>query len=73
MIRMCCVCHKVEDAGEWRELNALTGDKRITHGYCPECFAATMDKIEDFIHSKAYGTLAVAGWSAFNGLGGSCV
>ena len=73
MTRMCCVCNKVEEGGEWRPLHMVTEDKRVTHGYCPECFAETMVQIEDFIGGKAVGSLSAPGWSPRNGLVGPCV
>jgi len=41
MIRICCDCKKV--LGEKEPLE----DKRITHGYCPECLERTMKEIEE--------------------------
>jgi hypothetical protein len=72
MTRMCCVCHKVEQGGEWRSLSMVSEDKQVTHGYCPICFAETMVQIEDYIVSRAVGTFRAAGWSSRNGLVGPC-
>ena len=41
MIRICCDCKKV--LGEKEPLE----DKRITHGYCPECLERTRQEIEE--------------------------
>jgi hypothetical protein len=73
MTRMCCVCHKVEQGGEWRDLRMVSDDKRVTHGYCPVCFAETMVQIEDFIDGKVVGTFRPAALSTPNGSCRSCV
>jgi hypothetical protein len=72
MTRMCCVCHKVEQGGEWLPLHTLAEETRVTHGYCPQCFAETMVQIEDFIGAKAVKTFAAARWPTASGLGGPC-
>jgi hypothetical protein len=73
MTRMCCVCHKVEQGGEWRNLSIVSEDKRVTHGYCPVCFAETMVQIDDFIDGKAVRTFSAAGRSIPNGSCRPCV
>lgn len=75
MTKMCCVCHRAEENGEWLPLHpgADNHDTRVTHGYCPECFAATMGQLEDFIGAKAIGSFAAASLPPCSGLGGPCV
>ena len=57
MTKMCCVCHKVEEGGQWNTDRAFAEDERVTHGYCPECYAAVMAEIEGFIGQKVGGVL----------------
>ncbi|MCL1980288.1 MAG: hypothetical protein FWG62_04335 [Proteobacteria bacterium] len=47
MIRMCCVCHRVELAGQWYADFFLTEHERLTHGYCPDCLASVMAETEE--------------------------
>ena len=46
MIKQCCVCGKRERNGCWgRDLYA--GEQhRISHGYCPACYAEFMDRLD---------------------------
>ena len=73
MTRMCCVCHKVEQGGEWRDHRMVSDDKRVTHGYCPVCFAETMVQIEDFIEGKVAGRFRAAGLPTHKGSRLPCV
>ena len=73
MTRMCCVCHKVEQAGEWMALGALTKDERVTHGYCPVCFVGVMTELENFISEKAIRTPGASCWPKLHGPCNSCV
>lgn len=73
MTRMCGVCNKVEQEGEWRTCYLVSEDKRVTHGYCPPCFAAAMAEIEDFIGEKAICAFGAAGWSPLNSPACPCV
>ena len=43
----CCVCKKFETIdGEW--IDAIVDSSiKITHTYCPECFAVVMAEIEN--------------------------
>lgn len=49
MIRMCCVCQRVEQGREWRYVETLAADAQVTHGYCPQCFVQAMADIETVI------------------------
>ena len=73
MTRMCCVCHKVEQGGEWRDFHLVSDDIRVTHGYCPVCFAETMIQFEDYIGGRVVGTFNAAGLSTPNGSRRPCV
>jgi len=48
MIRVCCVCHRVEQQGKWHAGPFLAEHKRLTHGYCPDCFAGVTAEIEEY-------------------------
>jgi len=49
MLRMCCVCRRIERQGQWRTFSPPVADAVITHGYCPECFIEAMAMIETVI------------------------
>jgi len=72
MIRMCCVCRKVEQEGRWRQGAELFRKEFVTHGYCPECFAAAMTEIQGFIEAKPFCSLVPAISSSLHNQGGSC-
>ena len=55
MLRMCCVCHRIERQGQWRSLALPAADAVITHGYCPECFVEAMAMIETVIARQGAG------------------
>lgn len=48
MIKKCCVCCKVKVDGKWELSTGHCAGQRITHVYCPFCFAETMDWIERY-------------------------
>ena len=72
MTRMCCVCNKVEQGGQWRANRTLPDSEPVTHGYCPECYIGAMAEIEEFIGEKAI-CLGVAGCPPAYGSCGQCV
>lgn len=55
MLRMCCVCRRIERQGQWRSLALPVADAVITHGYCPECFVEAMAMIETVIARQGVG------------------
>ena len=71
MRRMCCVCQRTEQGGQWWALPAPTEFETVTHGYCPDCYAQVMAEIRRFSQhrsavsqveqSHVWGTAAVAG------------
>lgn len=56
MVKICCVCNRVEQAGSWTYNGYYYEDVRTTHGYCPSCFNEAMAEIERYVaarHDKA--------------------
>jgi hypothetical protein len=40
LITMCCECRRVKLNGRWlREADVAIRGARLTHGYCPTCYA----------------------------------
>jgi hypothetical protein len=72
MTRMCCVCNKVEQGGQWQINPTLPEAEPVTHGYCPECYIGAMAEIKEFIGEKAI-CVGVAGCSPVYGSCGQCV
>lgn len=54
MRRMCCVCQKTQWKETWRLL-PVEIDEPVTHGYCPDCFAAVMTEIQSVIAERERG------------------
>lgn len=52
MLRVCCVCNKVEQDNRWAADYSYTGKERVTHGYCPSCYVVAMAEIAVFIEQK---------------------
>lgn len=52
MIKKCCVCSMVKMDGKWQSRNVPPAGKRISHAYCPSCFATTMARINQYIPGK---------------------
>ncbi len=46
MIKKCCVCKKVKNDGKWESGLLVLAGTRISHAYCPSCFAKTMARIK---------------------------
>ncbi|HBI16052.1 MAG TPA: hypothetical protein DDY20_11150 [Desulfobulbaceae bacterium] len=46
MIRECCVCGKRERKGLWSRDYCPGEQVRISHGYCPVCYAEFMDRLD---------------------------
>lgn len=51
MIKVCCVCGKIEQQGQWLG-SPLSTRPRVSHVYCPCCFDALMDRIDRFSLQK---------------------
>lgn len=53
MIKVCCVCKRMQSADRW--VTATLSEKdMVTHGYCPVCFEVVMEEIEAYM--SAHGT-----------------
>ena len=44
MRKICCMCKKTEDSHGWEEQEP-DRDSLVSHGYCPECFRQTMQRL----------------------------
>lgn len=47
MERICCVCRKVEQGGQWNKTPVPVGQK-VSHVYCPHCYNELLDEIERY-------------------------
>ncbi len=45
MIKVCCVCSKVERNGDWLADTFTLSAEPITHGYCPVCYEDAMKEL----------------------------
>lgn len=52
MIRMCCVCRKVENKGNWQDQPEAATEKKVSHVYCPPCYEDLMDEIDRYAMQK---------------------
>jgi len=50
MIKKCCVCSMIKMDGTWQISYEHQEGTRVTHAYCPSCFAKTMARIK--LHFK---------------------
>ncbi len=73
MRRICCVCQRIEQEGEWRSALFLSVDEMVTHGYCPECFDEAMAEIEELVSEVATGMRPLPNWSSIQGQENRCV
>lgn len=75
MRRMCCVCQRTEQGGQWWLLPAPAEAETVTHGYCPDCHAQVMAEIRRFSQHRATGHQAQPSslWGAPGGAGVACV
>ena len=51
MIRMCCVCRKVEKKGSW-QLEKVSHTLAVSHVYCPPCYEDLLDEIDRYAGQK---------------------
>lgn len=63
MIKMCCVCHRIERQGEWHRGRLLAEHEQVTHGYCPDCFVGVMAEISTYIGEREIGDVRSSLWS----------
>ena len=73
MIRMCCLCHRVEEAGLWGPGPIGVVSERVTHGFCPDCYTTVMAEIDAYISEKSLGALAPTSWAPVQGVCDPCV
>jgi len=52
MTKICCVCSKVEQDGDWITVCVTTATERLTHGYCPICFDDVMDDLGRIVNTR---------------------
>jgi len=45
MTKICCVCRKVEQNGDWHAEYVLSTADLLTHGYCPTCYDDAMEDL----------------------------
>jgi len=67
MMRICCVCQRVERHGVWESVGFLSGDEPVTHGYCPDCFVEVLAEIEELAGAMAVRTLTAPDWPTMRG------
>lgn len=48
MLKICCVCGKIEHEGIWMTGSVTTNKIPVTHGYCPFCFQEAMAQLEQY-------------------------
>jgi len=72
MIRTCCLCHRVEEAGLWVPGPIEVASERVTHGFCPECYITVMAEIEAYICEKSPCALPPSSWGAEQGVCDPC-
>ncbi|PIE60018.1 MAG: hypothetical protein CSA32_01010 [Desulfobulbus propionicus] len=49
----CCGCDRINISGKWVYPGSCCGDDILSHGYCPECFAAIMKELTLLSERKA--------------------
>lgn len=72
MIRVCCVCRRIETNGTWETRTCLPDHQWITHGYCPECFAEAMAEVEVLVGELTAGGGNGTACGVLDGQGGRC-
>lgn len=48
MQMVCCLCKRTKDEDGWVE-KIVSYSKKLSHGYCPECFQKTMTQLKSNI------------------------
>lgn len=46
MTTVCCVCHRTKSGKRWVKKQKAENERRTSHGYCPECYEATMERLQ---------------------------
>lgn len=54
MTTVCCVCHRTKSGKRWVKKEKPKDEGRTSHGYCPECYQATMERLQvDHLEQQA--------------------
>lgn len=67
LMRVCCVCHKVERDGEWLYAPCVPEHALLTHGYCPACFTEAMAEVEETLGSMPIAGMGTSDWAPMQG------
>jgi len=51
MVKVCCVCRKIKQEGQWLGDKVSIGQK-VSHVYCPSCFNDLMDAVDRYALQK---------------------
>ena len=51
MIKICCVCRKFEQEGQWLG-EPVSPPQSVSHVYCPSCFEDFMDELDMYALQK---------------------
>jgi len=46
MTTVCCVCQRTKSGKRWVKKQKAKDEGRTSHGYCPECYEATMARLQ---------------------------
>ena len=46
MTTVCCVCHRTKSGKGWIKRRQAKDEERLSHGYCPTCYQATMARFQ---------------------------
>jgi len=60
METVCCVCKSMKTAGGWIRLKTVK-NANASHGYCPECFQHTMEKVQNYFMADSVRETRIAG------------
>ncbi len=45
MVTICCTCNRIKIGKTWKK-KLPDNRNKMTHGYCPKCFAKVMEKVD---------------------------
>ena len=48
MQKVCCVCAKTDNGSGWSR-EPLADYRRLSHGYCPDCYRRLMERINNLL------------------------
>ena len=52
MTKICCVCSKVEQNGDWLAGCVISTGEQLTHGYCPACYEEAMEDLCQVVNQE---------------------